>query len=598
MKKKLIFIFGIYFCIIISSIFIFQLLKTKTDILLTEEKEFIVNLKKGSEFLEHIKKKSLNITKKINNDSPTEPGKKASEVKFQHSEITTKTKSNSLYITTSEYLNNKKHGKEITKDKKTGNILKVSFYINGKKDGLEEIFYPEGNILKILKYFNGVAEGEFIEYYRDGQIKYRGIYKSGKFDGEINEYYENGEIKKRINYSKGLRNGLQEEYSVKGILLKRLNFINDKEDGEIIINDSDGKLQKKYTAIEGLKNGVYQEYDKFGEKSLEVTYNYGKKQGNEISYKKGKPLSETYYINGKKEGKYIYYNENRGLDSVRVIGEYKDNKKVGKWFFYEYSYEARKNILREAIEYANGLYHGKKERFREDETKESAADYNQGEIIKMYNYGSKGQKISERDYLNNTPHGEEKTFFSESGKLKSLTTYKYGDADGESIKYNEDGTIESKGNYHRGVKIGEWKSYRYIDGKQLESYQHYNEIGERDGVGINYRYVASEDIYVIEKLNFKDDKLDGEYESLYMDGSLYARGQYKNYKKTGFWQQRYFDSRLKKYLTLEGVYNNDKEIGKWFCYDEDRKIISGYEYFENGRIKFIDIVNNEVKEEK
>lgn len=594
MKKKLIIIFGIYFCIIISSIIVFQLLKTKTDILINEEKSFEVILKKNSEFLEFIKKKALNLidsktTKKTNTNFLSEPGKPLKS-QPESPKFTTKTTSNALYTITSEYLNNKKHGKEITKDKKTENTLKISFYINGRKDGIEEIFYPEGNILKKLKYSNGLAEGEFIEYYKDGQIKYKGGYKKGKFDGVINEYYEKGEIKKRINYSNGLRNGLHEEYSAQGALLKRLNFINDKEDGEIIINYPDGKLQKKYTAIEGLKNGVYQEYDKFGEKSLEVTYNHGKKQGNETLYEKGRIISETHYINGKKDGKYIYYSE---LDLVEVMGDYKDNKRVGKWFSYEYSYKVKKNILRRTIEYTNGLYHGKVERFREDETKEYATEYNQGEIRKMYNYDSKGKKISERDYLNDTYHGEEKTFFSENGKLRSLKTYKYGDADGEYTEYNEDGTIKTKGSYHKGVKIGKWISYIYKNGKQLESYQHYNERGERDGLEIRYRDVDYNSIkkeieYVIEKLNFKDDELNGEYEAIYLDGSLYEKGQYKNNKKNGFWQHRYFDSRLKKYGTSEGVYNNDERIGKWFYYDEDRKVISGYEYFENGRVKFIE----------
>ena len=472
MKKKLIFILGIYFCIVGSSIFIFQLIKNKTSILLDEEKEFRANLKKSSEFLELIKKKSLDLidlktTRKIHINSFSESEKLLKSVS-KSPKLTMKTTSNTLYITTSEYLDNKKHGKEISKSKVTGNTLKISSYINGRKEGIEKIFYLEGNILKKLKYFNGLAEGEFIEYYKDGQIKCKGIYKNGEFDGEISEYYENGEIKKRTNYLNGLKNGLQEEYSAQGILLKRLNFMNNKENGEIIINYSDGKLQKKYTAIEGLKNGVYQEYDKFGEKSLEVIFNSGKKQGNEISYNKGMIVSKIHYEEGKMDGECIYYSRNRGLDLIDVIGKYKDNKKVGKWFFYEYSYEAKKNILRITIEYDNGLYHGKEERFREDETMEYAADYNQGKIRKMYNYDSKGQKISERDYLNDTYHGEEKTFFSENGKLKSLKIYKYGDAEGEYIEYNKDGTVDTKGNYQKGVKVGKWINYIYKNGKQIK----------------------------------------------------------------------------------------------------------------------------------
>ena len=58
-----------------------------------------------------------------------------------------------------------------------------------------------------------------------------------------------------------------------------------------------------------------------------------------------------------------------------------------------------------------------------------------------------------RDYVDGVLHGEERSYY-QSGKLKSLGSFKRGVLDGAVTGYYEDGTIQVRAFYDYGVKQG------------------------------------------------------------------------------------------------------------------------------------------------
>ena len=74
-----------------------------------------------------------------------------------------------------------------------------------------------------------------------------------------------------------------------------------------------------------------------------------------------------------------------------------------------------------------------------------------------------------KNYVNGVLHGTEKSYY-QSGKLKSLGSFKRGILDGIVTGYYEDGTIQVRATYDNGVKQGRVIHYYPNGTKQVESF--------------------------------------------------------------------------------------------------------------------------------
>ena len=74
-----------------------------------------------------------------------------------------------------------------------------------------------------------------------------------------------------------------------------------------------------------------------------------------------------------------------------------------------------------------------------------------------------------KDYVDGVLHGTEKSYY-QSGKLKSLGSFKRGILDGIVTGYYEDGTIQVRATYDNGVKQGRVIRYYPNGTKQVESF--------------------------------------------------------------------------------------------------------------------------------
>jgi len=74
-----------------------------------------------------------------------------------------------------------------------------------------------------------------------------------------------------------------------------------------------------------------------------------------------------------------------------------------------------------------------------------------------------------RDYVDGVLHGDEKSYY-QSGKLKSLGSFKHGLLDGIVTGYYEDGTIQVRAIYDNGIKQGRVIHYYPNGTKQVETF--------------------------------------------------------------------------------------------------------------------------------
>ena len=152
-----------------------------------------------------------------------------------------------------------------------------------------------------------------------------------------------------------------------------------------------------------------------------------------------------------------------------------------------------------------------------------------------------------RDYVDGVLHGDEKSYY-QSGKLKSLGSFKHGLLDGIVTGYYEDGTIQVRAIYDNGIKQGRVIHYYPNGTKQVETFYTDDEF---DGV----RSTWFENGKLMELIPYSKGLVHGMVEIYYESGSVFEEVKY-NYGSP-------------KYIT---TYNEDGSIAEqkgWI----DKKII-------------------------
>lgn len=83
-----------------------------------------------------------------------------------------------------------------------------------------------------------------------------------------------------------------------------------------------------------IQPGAYLEYHESGGIKIKGFHNNQlNREGLWISYyEDGTKWSESYYVDGKKDGHTVTFFPN---GQVRYVGEYKNDKKIGTWIFYD-----------------------------------------------------------------------------------------------------------------------------------------------------------------------------------------------------------------------------------------------------------------------
>lgn len=136
-----------------------------------------------------------------------------------------------------------------------------------------------------------------------------------------------------------------------------------------------------------------------------------------------------------------------------------------------------------------------------------------------------------------------------------------GEVDGESIIYNKEGQLESKGSYTNGQKNGYWELFWYTG--QLKANGNY----KNDKFEGEWREYIEGNLHLVN--TYHDGILEGESESHYSNGQINWKGQYKNGKEEGDWI--YYD--IHGNINEKGTYLNGLRHGIW---QEDGQMVSHY----------------------
>ena len=193
-------------------------------------------------------------------------------------------------------------------------------------------------------------------------------------------------------------------FSVVLLLVSTLSF-SQENSGDAIITKTfpNGQLRSISVINDTVKNGIQVELDNYGRLLKQGSYLFGKLNGTQITFERGRVSLVKNYSNGLLDGKVERYNASRRLSSTE---NYIDGKKSGesKWYYYS------------------------------------------GKLCTVYSY------------VDGSVEGETK-YFHENGKLKSTYVFIKNKIEGAYLEYDEKGNKIVEGQYSRGKKEGKWKFY-------------------------------------------------------------------------------------------------------------------------------------------
>jgi antitoxin component YwqK of YwqJK toxin-antitoxin module len=112
--------------------------------------------------------------------------------------------------TETEYMNGKKHGKEITTI--DHRVVNLRYYVNGELDGPEEEWYPNGKIHFRSNWVRGKRYGEEITWWENGKVGHVVFRVDDKPHGEEIVWWDNGNIGAVITWKNGKRSGHMQHY--------------------------------------------------------------------------------------------------------------------------------------------------------------------------------------------------------------------------------------------------------------------------------------------------------------------------------------------------------------------------------------------------
>ena len=140
-----------------------------------------------------------------------------------------------------------------------------------------------------------------------------------------------------------------------------------------------------------------------------------------------------------------------------------------------------------------------------------------------------GKKVSESNFLKGVREGEHKVWWPETGKVRSLSSYKDGFRHGLMTTWDEEGVKLSEVNYAEGAQDGSYKAW-FVSGAVSETGNY--AAGKRDGVWTSYFDDPTES-KKLEEITYKEGKMHGQKQIWLASGQLIYQGGYKDNQMDG-----------------------------------------------------------------
>lgn len=468
-------------------------------------------------------------------------------------------------------------------------------YKNNKENGVFYLYNEEGILVNEFNMINGSKNGYYYEYDYYGNIKISGQYKNNLKNGSFKQFFDNGEIEIENQYENDLLNGIEKSYHYNKNIKSICNYKNGKIFGTYKEYDEQGKLIIELVFENGIKNGKYTEF-KYNDNEILVkkiigNYLNDKKHGKWEEYdylNENNPvlISSIFFEEDLKNGQCLEFYYNNKILSNKIIGSYLKDKKEGIW--EEFNYLSNNfPLLISRVKYSNDKKNGAFKKIKND-------------TLYVGNFSN--------DLLN----GDFKVFVNSEDKLLNID---------DSIKIN----LIASGNFTNSLKNGEWNYYYpiYKDennnitnfSKKLYLTENYykgllNGLSTKYSFLINYKKLCFEDeksdscLYyncfkIRESQNFNNGQLNGLYELRDSLNEILISGNFSNNLKNGLWIIKE-DFGYNKKIINSGNYKNGLKDGIWLNYFYENKILESSNYSNgklNGLTKKYNHFNNTVVEE-
>jgi antitoxin component YwqK of YwqJK toxin-antitoxin module len=301
-------------------------------------------------------------------------------------------------------------------------------------------------------------------------------------------------------------------------------------------------------------------YNQKGEVIQRINYNIGKRNGYSITYSyeqssQGVEIARELYVNGIKEGRSYYYHPNGNLKEEVY---YEEGKRQGPSRAFDSDGQ-----LVALQEYHNDYL---VERIRVNRTDNEGRK--QGQWLEFYEDGTVKREVV---YKDNQIDGIYKEFEPDGG-LSLVMEYEEGrivEEDEEEIlaeqieirrEFDDDGNVIFQGSYKDNVPVGIHRFFN-AEGEVINAYI-YNDLGVKVSEG------------VIDEQGNRE----GEWQDLYPNGKVRAKGLYRNNNKSGTWTHYYPNGQTEQV----GNFLRGLPDGLWTWYYEDGSLLREESYF-NGR---------------
>jgi uncharacterized protein len=325
---------------------------------------------------------------------------------------------------------------------------------------------------------------------------------------------------------------------------------NGKPDGYWKTYHENGMIKSEGNRVDFELDGLWKFYNEDGDIILEINYKNGVREGTRKTYREDEIIVERFE-NDLKNGLTEYFYDDGAL--MRII-PFENGLEQGNGFEYDRNgniitlieYRSGFIINRESINRydRNGLKQGRWKYFYEDGLLREEGTFRNGKRDGFFKtYDRSGNLLDLKKYVD----GEEVidapeiarlevvTEYYETGVISNITTFRNGIPEGVSREYNEQGEIEKAVIYAAGNIVGQGIM---------------DEEGNKEGL----------------------------WEEYYLDGSLRARGNYLNNKKTGEWVYYHENGELEQ----KGTYDEQgRPVGKWVWYYDNGNLWRE-EFFING----------------
>lgn len=406
-----------------------------------------------------------------------------------------------------------------------------------------------------------------IYYFEGGAKSSEGYLRNGIPDGYWRSYYRNGELKSEGNRRNYRLDSLWTFYNREGQKTVQITYDMGVKEGPRRTYE-EGKLVK----IEPFQNdrihGTVRYFYPDNSLRKEVPYVEGQAQGTGIEYgPEGRVITLLTYEKGKlkrrKEvNRYDQQRQKQGLwvtlypnKRIKVEGTYRNDLKHGYWKYYT----SAGDLLR-VEKWVNG------------ELQEGAEEVSKVDIRRRIDPQT-GKLAYKGAYQNGKKVGVHR-WYNKEGEVDSSVTYKNGRVlyqgivDAQGLKqgpwkyFYPDGTLKAEGRYQNDLKIGPWKYY-FSDGS-LEQEGSYI-LGQPEGLWTWYFPDGS----IRREEQYLSGLADGTSIEYNDTGAVIAQGQYVEGLKDGPWTLVINDHRE------EGAYLEGRRNGIWRSY-----------YLSTGKLRF------------